>query len=157
KPIITWALRHIRADANAISGMSDDDAKAYMQKSGGALRIFYIDGNGTDTLSVQIHGAIDCALATLGSAQQSFLARYYRAQSVGSSSADHGELPRKLGWQLLQDAGADVVWKGAPLTTSPAHPSPKQCKANLKPFGDDWTALSDASPDDADSPAYEYA
>ena len=108
QPIIDWARRRITADASAISGMSDEEAARYMQSAGGALRVFYI---GTATLSQQVGTALDAALDS----QPAILLRHYRVQRASRSGADHDLLERKLGWQLMQDSGADVSLNGTTL------------------------------------------
>jgi hypothetical protein len=92
--LITWARRRIRNDRAA--GASHD----YMEKQGGALRVFYqgrVRG-GTRPNSLAVLRALEHELVD-------GLDHWYR---VEASNYDHFQIPRRYGWRVLADASADV-------------------------------------------------
>jgi LAS superfamily LD-carboxypeptidase LdcB len=99
--LIRWARDHIRRDQAALEAPISQDARQYIREQGGALRVFYRGGTGTESHSLAIHRALVTALPTSPS-PAAVLSDWYR---VERTSVGHGDIPRTYGFQLLGDAG----------------------------------------------------
>ena len=102
-PLIRWmSLRLGRPDAAAAS-----------------MRVVYIPGTGTARQSEAVRQALRGLVADTDAR-----ARRFRVEPTGVD----GAIPRRFGWLLLRDAGADLPLAGRPVTppTPPTPPSPPQ-------------------------------
>jgi hypothetical protein len=100
--LIEWAEAKIRRDAAGLG--SARDAGRFMRRLGGALRVLYIAGTGTEPASLAVAAALGRALDAAGEAGRA-LRPWYRAEAV---PADHLTIARRFGWRLLADAAADL-------------------------------------------------
>jgi hypothetical protein len=94
--VVTWARRHIHADVATIRAGGSPN---------GALRVFYLPGMGTEHQSLAVHSKIAPDISA-HPGQGNLLARFYR---VEKTTIAHLQIPRRIGWQLLRSAGADIV------------------------------------------------
>jgi hypothetical protein len=99
--LVTWARRHIQADAATITGGGSPN---------GALRVFYLPGMGTEDQSVAVLSKIASDISA-HPGQGNLLTRFYR---VEKTTVAHLQIPRRLGWQLLRSAGADIAREISP-------------------------------------------
>ena len=90
-PVGEWARRRIEREVASPSPVPP------------ALRVVYVPGQyGTQRESEAVSTTVCAALARAGAAH---LAPRFR---VEPTSVGHGEIPRRFGWRLLADAGADL-------------------------------------------------
>ena len=94
--LVAWARRHIEADVATIKAGGSPN---------GALRVFYLPGMGTEDQSLAVQSRIVSDISA-HAGPGNLLARFYR---VEKTTVDHLQIPRRLGWQLLRSAGADIV------------------------------------------------
>ncbi|AUT75538.1 hypothetical protein C2L64_44985 [Paraburkholderia hospita] len=88
------------------------------QDAGSSLRVLYIPGTGTAAQSLSVQKAIQ---GILGS-NDPRAARF----RVEATHVAHGDIPRRFGWQLLRDAGADLPPAGhKPDVPTPPKPGPE--------------------------------
>jgi hypothetical protein len=106
KPLLSqWAAAMIATDARALRRGHLPAVSAYMERSGHALRVFYIPGAGTEAASLEVDRTIQRALAAEHECGR-LLAPWYRVEPV---AIEHLQIPRVLGWLLLTDAGAALL------------------------------------------------
>jgi phosphatidylserine/phosphatidylglycerophosphate/cardiolipin synthase-like enzyme len=101
-PLTEWARRRLERDG-ALAQTTDAPA-SLLAGQGGALRILYIPGAGTDTHSLEVARALAPLIAAGGSAAPALAARY-RAEPT---RIPHSDIPRRVGGALLADVTADV-------------------------------------------------
>ncbi len=98
--LINWLKRRIARDQTALARLVGADAGRYMHEQGGALRALVWDQS-TLPQAVAVDRAIRAALAP----SPHSLAGFYR---VERTAVTHCHIPRRYGWRLLADAGADL-------------------------------------------------
>ena len=104
---VDWARRHIRRDAAALSSLPRDRWRDHMASDGGSLRAIFLENSLTLPHNTALHVAIECELRAIPDPEiPAFLRRYYR---VERTRVRHDDIPKTFGWQLLADAGADLI------------------------------------------------
>jgi hypothetical protein len=110
---VTWAVRHIKADAARLASRPQSEWRDCMRNQGGSLRALFLDTKDTTPHNTALHTGIECALQAISSsAIQDLLRRYYR---VEKTAVGHNDIPKTFGWQLLVDASADLTPKPGAL------------------------------------------
>ena len=99
-----WAQARIRRDAAGLARRTGDEARAFMQQQGGALRVLFRPDTAMQAHSLAVHRALRSALAAVPEAR-AVLAAWYR---VERTSVGHGAIPRRFGRRLLADAAATL-------------------------------------------------
>jgi hypothetical protein len=99
-----WLARRLGADARRLAA-GVPDPLAYLRNDGGALRVFYIDGAGTQDGSRRVDQAA-AQLIPSGTAYSSSLRDRYAAQRT---TIAHSHIPYWYGGRLLADAGQAIA------------------------------------------------
>jgi hypothetical protein len=121
---VTWAARHIKADAARLASRPRSEWQDCMRGQGGSLRALFLDTQGTTPHNTALHTGIECAIqAVPDPAIQDLLRLYYR---VEKTTVSHNDIPKTFGWQLLVDASATLAPKPGALARPVKCPSTAQ-------------------------------
>jgi hypothetical protein len=103
--LAAWAGRAILKDVSALAAAPALPPASHMARSGGALRVFYVAGTGTEAASLLLAASVEAALDRAGSVGRA-IAPWYRVEAV---SIPHMLVCRQLGWKLLADAATEIT------------------------------------------------
>lgn len=157
--IAAWAGVHLDRDARALraNGGTPD---AGFTASRSALRAFFIATDGTRPPNLALHGALKRALEGAYAAEAPTLCPYFRVETRPSwTGADHGPMPKRLGWQLLDDPARDIAGARRPSaisTCAGSSPTPGDGRRTEADDRDDDAPRVAAAtpPDDVAGPVY---
>jgi hypothetical protein len=107
--LIDWARTRVSRDIAALEDGSGRHVAQYMSTIGGALRVLYRAGSGTEAGAREVHRALLTAIPApprLGT----YLGDWYRVEATTEA---HGTIPRRYGWRLLANSSATLSQSAA--------------------------------------------